>query len=56
MVPEGDPVWLLLMTLKDIVLCELVQPLTQQSIAYPEFKTCEPCVLYLEDFPDERPT
>lgn len=55
-VPEGDPVWHFLLTLKDIVELVVAPVHTAQSIAYLEFQISEHGVRFLELFPDERLT
>ena len=53
-VREGDPVWHLLLTLKDSVELVVAPVYTAESTAYPDFKISEHCVRFLEFFPDER--
>jgi len=53
-VPEDDPAWEVLMTLKDIVEIVMAPVHTDETLGYMESKISEHCYRFSEVFPEER--
>lgn len=56
LIPEGDPAWQILLTLKDIVELVVAPVHTLETVAYLDFKISEHRDRFLEVFPEETLT